>query len=523
MRKQTWISVFFLVIFVLAFVRVQSLIVENRAGRRAEEKILMLSNRPEVTKILCLGHDSTVADLLWIRAIQYFGGNFSSLNKDEKKPGMMNLFRNMVALDPHFAAAYQFGGFVINESMKDSNAAVSFLLEGADKNPTIWRLRFDAGFIAFYQLQDYDIAKQLFVQTAYGDNYARQAKVETEGLVDGFAANGINDDDSQSEVKFQAATGSVTFDMGTSHTLALVNITKTTPAKQSFSFSTAGDAASAGEAVFQTIPAISQCGMSEIIPPISARFVRLASMSTDAQDGFFSATEVQLHGTRNPAVPSYVDRMAIEMDRAAGRFRVAWDQYLRYYDEAKQKGDEISATLAAQKLDDIYTNKVQEILNEAIRQYLEKEGDLPSPKMNELVEGGYLQTVLQEKMVEDSQFQTDILPVLLGANQNVYNILRTWDGSSPLLMLPVPGDGTKKEWTIVSRATLEDHQRIAMDALQKLTNQYKEEKGRLPQTFDDFKENKSLNAPADLFIDPLGGEFFINQQSGKVEARNPKY
>lgn len=522
MRKHTWISVFLLVVFALSFVQIQSAIIKERSGRRSEEKILMLSNRPEVTKILSLGHDATVADLLWIRAIQFFGGNFSSLNKPEKKPGMVNLFRNMVALDPHFAAAYQFGGFVMNESIQDSNLAVSFLLEGADKNPDSWRLRFDAGFIAFYQLKDYDIAKRLFVQTSYGENFAQNAPVETAGLVEGFDAKGITDDDPEGEVKFQSESGSLTIDLGKIYKLSLINLVQSAAGKQSFTLSFAGEAASAAQATF-TSTKITISGLSEINPPVDARYLRIGDMQTDAPDGFFSLSEVQVFGMRNRLVPSYVDRMAIEMDRAAGRFRVAWDQYLRYYDEAKQKGDEISATLAAQKLTEIYNTKVKEILDASIHKYLEKEGALPSSTMKELVDGGYLQQELQAKMAEDPQFQSDILPVLLGQNGNVYNMLMTWDGTSPMLMKPVKSQEGRQDWTIVSRAELVNQQEAAIIVLQKIVNQYKEENGKYPATMEDLRKNRLFTAPPDLLIDPLGGEYVINQQTGKIEATNPIY
>ncbi|MBN2326304.1 MAG: hypothetical protein JXR73_04055 [Candidatus Omnitrophica bacterium] len=523
MKKQTWISILILAAFCLGFVKVQSMIINERAGRRVEEKILMLSNRPEITKILAMGHDDTLADILWIRAIQYFGGNFSSLNKPDKKPGMITLFRNMVALDPHFAAAYQFGGFVMNESIKDSDLAISFLLEGAESNPQSWRLRFDAGFIAFYQLKDYDTAKRLFTLCAYGDNYALNGRVETEGLVDGFSAKALKDDDLQGDVKLHPQNGVIIIDLQSPKTISRINVIQNTTARQSYDLAWAGDAPSPSEASFQTEAQSTPTGIYSFKSPVEARYIRLSNLKTNAEDGFFETTEVQLHGLRNDDVPTYVDRMAIEMDRAAGRYRAAWDQYVRYYQEAEQKGDKISASLAAEKLDGIYLTMVREILDEAIRRYLEQEGSLPSPQMRELVEGEYIQRVLQERVVEDDQFRTDLLPILLGENGNVYNILRTWDGRYPILMIPVPGIEEKPDWIITSRLFLEEEQKSKRDNLQKLVNQYKEEKGVLPKQLADLKSDGMFNAPDDIFEDPLGGEFFLNQENGQVEARNPKY
>lgn len=522
MKKQTWIFAFLLVVFCLTFVQVQSVIVEDRRGRRVEEKILMLSDRPEVTKILAMGHDSTLADLLWIRAIQYFGGNFSTLNRPEKKPGMVNLFRIMTALDPHFASAYQFGGFVMNESIKDANLAVSFLLEGADNNPNAWRLRFDAGFIAFYQLQDYDTAKRLFVQTVFGENLAAYAVLETQGLLEGFHQDALKNDDLHADIKLRPSDGSIFMDLQESQTLGRIHIAQNTPSNQTFRLSKAIDAG-ATIPVFEEIQSVTQSGVYEFLTPFPARYLRLDSLTTEAEDGFFALSEIQVYGPRLSSVPSYVDRMAIEMDRAAGRFRVAWDQYRRYYAEAMEKGDRISAELAAQKLDDIYLTMVIEILDETIRHYLEKEGKLPSPSMRELVEEGYLQQVLQQRIAEDDLFRTETLPILLGPNQNVYNMLVTWDGASPIIMLPGLGGEEEKDWILVSRTSLVDKQLLYLDALQKLVNQYKEEYGTLPDSLEGIKTGRLFTGRDDIFEDPLGGEFYLDPQTGKVEARDPKY
>jgi len=138
MNKNKLTSIILIVVLVILFGWVQVLIKNERAGIRIEEKILMLSDRPEVTKMMSMGFDGAMADLLWIRAIQYFGGNFSTLDEPEKREGLINLFQNMFALDPHFVEAYKFAGFVTNESIKDPELAIDFLLRGARHNPDAW-------------------------------------------------------------------------------------------------------------------------------------------------------------------------------------------------------------------------------------------------------------------------------------------------------------------------------------------------------------------------------------------------
>ncbi len=523
MRKHTWISVILLVVFSIGVVKLQSSIIDERQSRRMEEKILMLSNRPEVTKILALGHDSTLADLLWIRAIQYFGGNFSTLDNAIKREGMINLFRNMVALDPKFHAAFKFGGFVMNESMKDPELAIDFLLEGADENPSQWRLRFDAGFIAFFQLKDYDFAKRLFIQTVYGENFSLNSQIKSEGLVDGFSADALIDDDAITDVKFSPQTGSILVDLEEAKQIGRIYLMQESQDKQSFRLSFANASKTEAEPAFTEFPQITSSGIHSVTPAITAQMIRIDNMTTEAADGFFALNEIQVQGPRNVEVPSYVERMAYEMDRAAGRFRAAWNQYLRYYQEFTTKGDQINANLAKQKLDSIFTSTVTDILGQAILLYKEAEGKLPSPQMQELVKGEFVHQVLRKKMQEEERFAEDVLPILIGPNLNIYNMLTTWDNSSQYVLVTYPVKDGNDEWVIAIRSDLEAMQKSSIEALQKLVNQYKQETGHFPQKIEDLKKGRLFTAPENIFEDPLGGDLIINQETGEVESINPKY
>ena len=148
---------------VVSYVLLQTEVVKRRKHYRINEKILVVADRPEVAKAMALGFDNMVADMMWIRGIQYFGGNFSSLKDPEKRSGFINLFDAMTALDSRFVAAWKFGGFVFNESCSSPKKAVEFLLKGAEANPDNWELLFDAGFISFYTLEDHETAKKAFL------------------------------------------------------------------------------------------------------------------------------------------------------------------------------------------------------------------------------------------------------------------------------------------------------------------------------------------------------------------------
>ncbi|MEW6235006.1 MAG: hypothetical protein AB1656_06440 [Candidatus Omnitrophota bacterium] len=525
MRNKKAISLFLVIVLCAAFGGLQALILRKRADFRVEEKILMLSNRPKITRMLSLGFRGALSDLLWIRAIQYFGGNFSTLDKPEKKPGMVNLFRNMVGLDSQFIEAYKFGGFVFNEAMRDKNLAMEFLLDGADKNvsnPLAWRLRFDAGFIAFYQLKDFAVAKQLFMQTIYGDNLAHEAQVKAEGLKEGFFADSIVDGDPYSEAKMEASSASVSLAFDRSKAIGRVNLQTRSAEELSFQLSYAVDIQSAAS---QAIPSITTPGFYDLDPPITAQSLLYGPFQTTAPDGLISVSEIEVYGPPNKEVPTYVERMAIEMDRNAGRFRASFEQYYRYWDEARKKGDMVSADLAWEKLTAIYSAKCIELLEEAVKLYKEKEGVLPSTHMRELFEMGYLQQVLKKKNAEDSNFDADVMAVLTARTKNIGEILTTFDLQNPqphLLIATKNADGNE-DWMIVPRTELMNEQFLKLETLQKAVNKYKDEHGSFPQQLSDLSRESWFSSAAEVFEDPLGGEFFMDPLTGKVEARHPKY
>lgn len=104
-------------------------------------------------KPFLLGFDTFMADMYWLRAIQYVGGNALS-NEFPVLEGYMNTITDF---DPHFAHAYHFGGILLPATQK-YEAARALLLKGEKNMPEEWQLPYDLGFLSFYYLEDYDAA-----------------------------------------------------------------------------------------------------------------------------------------------------------------------------------------------------------------------------------------------------------------------------------------------------------------------------------------------------------------------------
>lgn len=155
-----------IVVFLTATLVSQIWVQRLHSKEVVRDYIFLIPSLPAL-KVMSLEYRSLVADALWLRAIQYFGGWYSQMHKQPK--GFINLIDAVVYLDPKFLGAYSFGSFCIVEGLENYDAAVDLLKRGAENNrdnPEAWRLMFDAGFIRFYHQKDNEQAKELLLKAS---------------------------------------------------------------------------------------------------------------------------------------------------------------------------------------------------------------------------------------------------------------------------------------------------------------------------------------------------------------------
>jgi hypothetical protein len=133
-------------------------------GRRGSE--LMYFPSGILLRPMALGHPLTLADLLWLRAIQYYGEHRLS---DNRFPYAGHIFDTITALDPHFAEAYLFGGMVLVDEGRDINRGITLLRQGMAWNPERWELAFETGFAYYLAARDNRQAARFFTQAARMD------------------------------------------------------------------------------------------------------------------------------------------------------------------------------------------------------------------------------------------------------------------------------------------------------------------------------------------------------------------
>ncbi len=108
------------------------------------------------------GFRNVVADLLWLRAIQYYGKHKQGDQLFEKAA---HVFSVLTDLDPNFIGAYRFGSLVLVEDAGEKEKGFALLRKGVRKNPLDGSLYFDLGFHHF-MAEDYGRAAVYFRRAA---------------------------------------------------------------------------------------------------------------------------------------------------------------------------------------------------------------------------------------------------------------------------------------------------------------------------------------------------------------------
>lgn len=120
---------------------------------------------PAVATRLALSFDALAADLYWMRAIQYFGGNRLAPDGDKTYALLYPLLDLTTSLDPHFSMAYRFGAFFLSEDRPGGagrpDLAVRLLEKAMAEHPQRWEYPYDIGFV-HYRAGDFTTAAAWF-------------------------------------------------------------------------------------------------------------------------------------------------------------------------------------------------------------------------------------------------------------------------------------------------------------------------------------------------------------------------
>lgn len=102
------------------------------------DRIFRVPADPRITMAFSFGYEVIWVDLFWFRMVQYFGGNYTTLDREFKKDGYLNLANTIITLDPRFYEAYKFIAFTIIDGVKDFRRGVHYYRLAAERFPDEW-------------------------------------------------------------------------------------------------------------------------------------------------------------------------------------------------------------------------------------------------------------------------------------------------------------------------------------------------------------------------------------------------
>jgi len=122
----------------------------------SEQRLLYLTNG-RVADRLSLSFDSVVADVYWIRTVQYYAQERKSQRVAGRYELLPPLLELTTTLDPHFAVAYQFGAIFLAEPPPDGmgrlDLAMALLEKGLRVEPR-WQYAEALGFLHYWHRHD---------------------------------------------------------------------------------------------------------------------------------------------------------------------------------------------------------------------------------------------------------------------------------------------------------------------------------------------------------------------------------
>ena len=128
---------------------------------------LMYFPSGNAVRALSLGFYASLADLVWLRFIQYYGEHRLT---DARFDLMYHILDILTTLDPNFTYAYTLGALMLATDAKRPDLAEKLLKRGMAAYPDQWRIPFFYGFINYVFLRDYKVAEAYFRLSAQRPN-----------------------------------------------------------------------------------------------------------------------------------------------------------------------------------------------------------------------------------------------------------------------------------------------------------------------------------------------------------------
>jgi hypothetical protein len=144
--------------------------IEARSAQYGPEPDLLFFSSPGLVQKMALGYGAIIADLYWMRTIQYYGRREEAAKRPVRYKNLAALLDITTTLDPHLIDAYRAGSSFLSEpdpiGAGQPKEAIKLLDKGIRFHPQEWRLLFDKGFVYYIYLKDFKTAGEVWLSAS---------------------------------------------------------------------------------------------------------------------------------------------------------------------------------------------------------------------------------------------------------------------------------------------------------------------------------------------------------------------
>jgi len=160
MRK--WLFPTLIIFGFLVIFFIQNRIDENKEQYSLLKELLYFPSGKFVEQA-SIGYNELFADIIWLRAVQYFGEHQMT---DRKFKYLYHILDILTTLDKKFIHSYTFGGFLLESSAGESENTDKLLHKGEFYNPESWEIPFVRAFIYYFFRNNDKISVLFFLRSS---------------------------------------------------------------------------------------------------------------------------------------------------------------------------------------------------------------------------------------------------------------------------------------------------------------------------------------------------------------------
>lgn len=143
---------------------------EARLGDTGPDPDLLYFGSPAVVKKMALGYNNILADIYWMRTIQYYGRRDEADKRTIRYKNLSTLLDITTTLDPDLIDAYPTGSFFLSEEEPlgagQPEEGLKLLDKGIKAHPDDWKPLHDKGLAYYVYFHDYKSAGEAWMQAS---------------------------------------------------------------------------------------------------------------------------------------------------------------------------------------------------------------------------------------------------------------------------------------------------------------------------------------------------------------------